>query len=176
MYSWQLTAYIRSFHVSGIKVASGFRDNPQKGLPFVTALIVLNEPETGYQLAVMDGTYITNLRTGASAALAAKYLLSKPEVTLGLIGAGTQGRMVIKAIQQLLSIKQAFIYDISRGRASPISSLGRQVGQRTPVTESIIALSSAVTGTDYGAMGLSVAALGIERMGTDEIRRLAAEG
>ena len=74
---------------AGIKWVNVHPDNRQHGLPTVMATILLNDPATGKPLAVMDGTYVTDMRTGAAGGVAAKYL-AKSVATVGLIGSGQQ--------------------------------------------------------------------------------------
>ena len=69
-----MPAYIPSLQAAGVKWVSGYPANQAKGLPYITGLLILNDPETGVPLAVMDCTWITAKRTGAATAIAAKYL------------------------------------------------------------------------------------------------------
>jgi alanine dehydrogenase len=87
-------------------------ENPGHGLPTVMAVIIYNDPDTGYPLAIMDGTDITAYRTGATAAIAAKYLARKDACTLGLIGAGRQAYTQILAHAEFFDFKQIKAYDI----------------------------------------------------------------
>ena len=100
--------------VAGLKWVAGFRENPKRGLPPVTALIVLVDPEDGAPLAVMDGTYITAIRTGAASAVFAKALAQKNASTLGIIGAGTQGRMHLRAMAHVLPLKEVRVIDVQK--------------------------------------------------------------
>ena len=70
-----MPAYIPSMESAGIKWVSGYPQNKDKGLPYITGLLILNDPETGIPTAVMDCTWITAKRTGAATALSAKPLL-----------------------------------------------------------------------------------------------------
>ena len=75
----------------GMKWVSYFPGNFDRGLPDSTGIIVLNDPEIGLPCCIMEGMYVTFIRTAACAAVAAKYLAPKPPKTLGLIGCGGLG-------------------------------------------------------------------------------------
>lgn len=103
--------------ICGLKWVNVHPANPQRGLPTVMAKILLNDPETALELADMDGTYITNYRTGAAGGLAARYL-ARPEATsVGVIGAGVQARMQLAALCKVRDIRQVSIYNRTPGRA-----------------------------------------------------------
>ncbi len=75
-----------------IKIVSVFNDNPAKGLPLIHALVVVVDAMTGAPAAVMDGAYLTALRTGAASGAAAD-LLAREDARIAVIfGAGAQGR------------------------------------------------------------------------------------
>ena len=86
-----MPAHVPAAGALGVKVVNVFRQNPQKGLPLIHAVVVLADPETGQPLAILDGSYLTALRTGAVSG-AATDLLSRPDSkTLVVIGTGVQG-------------------------------------------------------------------------------------
>ncbi|MDD4716431.1 MAG: ornithine cyclodeaminase family protein, partial [Oscillospiraceae bacterium] len=108
-----MPAYIGgNLDISGIKWVWGFNDNRQKGLPYIGGVIILNEAQTGEVLAIMDGSYITDLRTGASAGVAARYLSNPDAKILTIFGAGVQGRMNARALSKILSLDEIRIKDI----------------------------------------------------------------
>lgn len=98
--------------MAGTKIVNVHPQNPRKGLKTVNAVIILNDVKTGLPLAVMDGTYITGMRTGAASGVATKYLARKNAKTLGVIGAGYQSIFQIAAITKVRKIKEIFVYDI----------------------------------------------------------------
>ena len=98
--------------ISGIKWVWGFNDNYKKGIPYIGGVIILNEARTGEILAIMDGSFITDIRTGASAGVACKYLARKDASVVGIIGAGVQGRMNARAVAQVLDLKEIRVADI----------------------------------------------------------------
>jgi len=109
-----MPAYVGWLDSAGIKWAGGFLDNTKIGLDYVSGIICLINPRTGQFTAVMDGAEITNLRTGAQAAVTLKYLHDKKAIRIGLYGAGMQGHRVTMAIAQLFDIEVLKVYDIKR--------------------------------------------------------------
>lgn len=112
--SWTnaMPAYVRPLGASGIKWAGGYIDNPKAGLPYVVATIIIQDPYTGIQLSVMDGEYITNLRTGAVAGVVAKYFAREGASSVAIIGAGAQARTALEATVKLVSVREVRAYDI----------------------------------------------------------------
>jgi ornithine cyclodeaminase/alanine dehydrogenase len=110
-----MPAYIGWSDTAGIKWAGGFLGERKKqGLPYVTSLIMLIDPRLGHFRAVMDGAYITNMRTGAQTAVALKYMYKRGKsLRLGLYGAGMQGHTQTMAIAELFDIEEVNVYDIS---------------------------------------------------------------
>jgi ornithine cyclodeaminase/alanine dehydrogenase len=94
-----------------LKWVSGYPGNPAKGLPYISGLLVLNDDETGFPLAVMDCTWITAMRTGAASALAARYLARPESETVGILGCGVQGRTNLEALKCLFPVRRVFAYD-----------------------------------------------------------------
>ncbi len=92
-------AYVEGLDSFAIKIASGFFDNPKLGLPSSNGLMVLLDSETGVIKSVLlDEGYLTDTRTAIAGAIAAKYLSNKDASNLGIIGAGIQARLQLKAI------------------------------------------------------------------------------
>ena len=118
-----MPAYVGWVDAAGIKWAGGWLDNPAQGLPYVSAMITMVNPRNGIFTGVLDGTLITNLRTGAQTAVSLKYLChGRKSLTLGLYGAGVQGRTQTRAISELFDIDTLKVFDISRGAAEKFAS------------------------------------------------------
>ncbi len=107
-----MPAFIPALKSAGIKWVSGYPENPKRGLPYITGLLVLNDVETGLPYAVMDCTWITAYRTGAATALSAKYLARKESEVVGILACGVQGRTNLLALAALFPIKRVYAYDI----------------------------------------------------------------
>jgi alanine dehydrogenase len=99
---------------AGMKWVNVHPQNPSLGLPSIMAILVYNDPETGYPLAIMDATEITAYRTGAAAAVASKYLARPNSHTLGVIGAGFQAHTQILAHAELFSPISINAFDVSQ--------------------------------------------------------------
>ena len=97
-----MPASVREPEVAGLKWVSGYPSNPAKGLPYITGLLVLNDPETGVPLAVMDCAWITAMRTGASAGISAKYLARTDSEVAAVVGCGVQARPSLAALVETL--------------------------------------------------------------------------
>ena len=84
-----MPSYLKKADIAGVKIVSVFDRNPHKyGLPTTVGTIILYDPETGLPYSIMDGTYITDLRTGAVSGIKAKYLSRKDAKKLAIVGAG----------------------------------------------------------------------------------------
>ena len=102
-----MPCFIRGLDESGVKNVNVHPDNPRKyGLPTVMAMIELVDPKTGFPVSVMDGTWITDMRTGAAAGVATKYLARDNSEILGLVGAGVQAETGLEAINEVMDIKE----------------------------------------------------------------------
>ncbi|MHA2243227.1 MAG: ornithine cyclodeaminase family protein [Candidatus Thorarchaeota archaeon] len=106
------SGYIEDLNLIGTKIASGYYNNHKLGLPPGIGVIVLLDLKTSMPLAIMDGTYITASRTGAAGAIAASLLARKDSKTVGVVGAGTQGRMQLLGLKEFFSIECVNVWDI----------------------------------------------------------------
>ncbi|HSB04507.1 MAG TPA: ornithine cyclodeaminase [Thermodesulfobacteriota bacterium] len=102
------------FEICGMKWIAGFPPNPVRfGIPRAHALIILNDSWTGVPLAVMDGTYISAMRTGAVTGVGAKYLANPDSEVVGIIGCGVQAKTQIMAMKAAIpSVRFLKGYDI----------------------------------------------------------------
>lgn len=112
-----MPAYLSFPKACGIKWVNVHPQNPKRGLPSVMAMIVLNDPETGLPLAVIEGGLITKLRTAASAAVAAQVLARPDSAVAALVGCGAQARPQAEALMAVLPIRQVNVWGHKKGDA-----------------------------------------------------------
>jgi ectoine utilization protein EutC len=110
--------HIKGAHIKGseffaFKAASGFYDNPKKGLPVSSGMMLLFDAETGFPISLLfDNAYLTQLRTGAAGAVAAKYLAPKKIEQVGIIGSGEQGRFQLRALNKVRAFSRVKIWGV----------------------------------------------------------------
>ena len=101
-----MPAYLEEQDITGVKIVNVHPDNPKSGLPTVMALVILNSTQTGAPLAIMDGTYLTDMRTGAAGGVAVKHLARRNSKTVGFVGTGNQARTQLLAINEIIDIHE----------------------------------------------------------------------
>ncbi|MCX5908416.1 MAG: ornithine cyclodeaminase family protein [Deltaproteobacteria bacterium] len=113
-----MPAYFKNLGIGGIKWVSGYPDNRDIGLPQIIGTIILNDMKTGVPVCIMDGTWITAVRTAAVSAVTAKYCARKDSKVLGIVGTGVQGRQNLIALKtQLPGISRVKVFDINQTAA-----------------------------------------------------------
>jgi ornithine cyclodeaminase/alanine dehydrogenase-like protein (mu-crystallin family) len=94
-----------------VKLVTVFQENPRQNLPLVQAVVTLTDGTTGEHLAVLDGTSLTAIRTGAASGLATD-VLARPEAAVAAVfGAGVQARTQLEAVFCVRDIRRATVYD-----------------------------------------------------------------
>jgi len=116
-------SFLREGRGYGVKVVSDYLGNSERGVPRMNALIALFDGETGMPTSVLEGGYITDLRTGAGTALAARYLARPESRVLGVIGAGRVARNQIDALRAAFDLREVRVYARSAQRAAGLSGL-----------------------------------------------------
>src|SRR3569833_35908 len=110
-----MPAWVGEAKALGMKWVSYFPGNFDRGLPDSTGIIILNDPDIGLPRCIMEGMYVTFLRTAACAAVAAKYLAPRSPKTLGLIGCGGLGLWSLRVLTAVFpSIEQIFVSSRTR--------------------------------------------------------------
>jgi ornithine cyclodeaminase len=121
-----MPAYVGgNMNVCGIKWIAGFPKNPKRyGLPRGIGIIILNDSWNGLPLAIMDGTLISAMRTGAITGIAARYLARKDSKCVAVIGCGVQARTQLLALKTILpSLKNVKAYDIVEDNAKEYAKM-----------------------------------------------------
>ncbi len=101
----------------GQKIVTFYPPNADKGLPTHMATILLNDPETGAPLAVMDGRLITEMRTAAGSAAATKLLAPPDAKILAILGSGVQARSHVKALRLVRNFEEIRVWSPNKSHA-----------------------------------------------------------
>jgi len=123
-----MPVYVEDWGVVCVKVVNSHPRNPvEHGLRSVMAVVELLDPATGQPMALMDGTILTDLRTGAAGAVAAKYL-AKPRVErVGIVGAGRQARAQLQGLAYLYKdLREVWVFDVALAKAEAFAKEVRE--------------------------------------------------
>jgi ornithine cyclodeaminase len=105
-----------------VKVVSLFPKNPERGLAYIQAAVLVMEPDTGRPLALLEGSSLTAIRTGAAGGAAVDVLARPDSRVVALFGAGVQGKTQLEAACTVRKINKAWVFDVDPGRASALAS------------------------------------------------------
>ena len=141
------TAYVPGIDGFAVKISPGFFDNPKMGLPSTNGLMVLLSSRTGMvQALLLDNGYLTDVRTAAAGAVAAKYLSRPDSAIAAILGAGMQARLQMKALTLVRPVRETRIWARDAARAQALANeLSAELG--IPVT-SVADPETAVAGAD----------------------------
>jgi ornithine cyclodeaminase/alanine dehydrogenase-like protein (mu-crystallin family) len=106
----------------GAKIVSVFRGNAARGLPTVNSIYVLSEYDTGMPLAIMDGGYLTALRTAAGSAVATRELARGDAATLGVFGTGVQATFHVEMIRRVRPVTRVLVVATSVDKAAAFTA------------------------------------------------------
>jgi alanine dehydrogenase len=115
-----MPGYLTEDKALGMKVVTYFQNNPGQNLPAILATVMLFSAATGKMIAVMDGSYITAIRTACASALATQTLANPEAPVLGILGAGVQARAHIQALRRVRKLNQIKLYSPSGTSAANI--------------------------------------------------------
>lgn len=119
--------------VIGTKMLAEFPGNPAKGYPYLSGLMVLNNAENGQPEAIMNGSVITALRTGAVGGVAMKHFSDPDTHSVGLVGCGVQGVHQLMYACSVRDITHIYLYDVPEKDLKPfISKLKEMIAPKTP--------------------------------------------
>lgn len=136
------TAYIKDNEMFAIKISSGFFNNYQLGLPTGSGMMILISTQTGVPEAILlDNGYLTDVRTAAAGAVAANYLSKETIKTVGVIGAGSQARYQLRALNLVRKFSKVLVYARSQERAQEYATeMEVELGIEIEVVESVEAV------------------------------------
>jgi ornithine cyclodeaminase/alanine dehydrogenase len=141
-----MPAYIPAMKSAGVKWVGGYPGNPKAGLPYISGLLIWNDPDTGIPKSVMDCTWITAMRTGAASAVSAKYLARPESSTIGILACGVQGFTNLEAINVLFPLKNVMAYDVNSDQSKKLAEFaGNNLGLEVDI---VTEPRQAVTGCD----------------------------
>jgi ectoine utilization protein EutC len=182
------TAWIPGFDGFAIKVSPGFFDNPKIGLPSLNGLMILFSARTGLvEALLLDNGYLTDVRTAAAGAVAARHLAPSRVETAGVIGTGVQARLQLQAAHLVRPFREALVWGRDGAKAQACAddvaaALGiparyepdpaRLVGQCQLVVTTTPA-EHPVLRADWLHPGLHVTAMGSDQAGKNEIEAAA---
>jgi ornithine cyclodeaminase len=114
-----MPAYMKSDsgEALAVKVVSLFPNNPTRGLTYIQAAVLVLESDTGRAIALLEGSALTAIRTGAASGAAIDLLARKDSKVVAIFGAGIQGRTQLEGACTARQIETAFIYDLSPEKA-----------------------------------------------------------
>ncbi len=147
------SGYVKGLPGIAVKTASGFFSNPDLGLPSCTSQMLLLSAENGLLLAVLlDNGYLTEVRSAAAGAIAAKYMAPRFAETVGVIGSGIQARMQLEALKLERSFKRVYVYSTDSDERTEIFLSDMKKKLKVPVeqaesAEAVVAKSSIVVTT-----------------------------
>ena len=182
------TAYIPGFDGFAIKVSPGFFDNPKLGLPSLNGLMILFSAQTGLvQALFLDNGYLTDIRTAAAGAVAAKHLAPQVVETAGVMGSGVQARLQMQAAHMVRPFKRLLVWGRDPGKAracaddlekalgimvEPVNDPARLVRESQLVVTTTPARAPIVQ-AEWLHPGLHVTAMGSDQEGKNEIAAAA---
>ena len=178
------TAYIPGFDGFAIKISPGFFDNPKLGLPSLNGLMILFSAKTGLVEAVfLDNGYLTDIRTAAAGAVAARHLAPETVTTAGVIGTGVQARLQIQAAHLVRPFTRVLVHGRDPEKSAKCAadlkaSLDIETEVMTDAAELVAQSQLVVTTTpsrtpvinaDWLHPGLHITAMGADQTGKNEI-------
>jgi len=113
-----MSGYLSADDQVAVKIGLIFKDNVSQGLPLIQALVVVVDAAGGETVAVVEGAYLTALRTGAASGAATDLLARQDVRTVTIFGAGVQGRTQLEAVCAVRAIQEAWVYDAEPERAA----------------------------------------------------------
>ena len=171
--------YVRGDATFTVKIATGFWRNPERGLPSSNGVVLVFSAQTGELLAILqDEGYLTDFRTAAAGAVAAKYLAPSAVRCIGIIGAGTQARLQLELLREVTGCRRVMLWARSPDRARAFHAEGFEIKVASSVAELAAPSQLIVTttpsrkwllGADQVQPGTHITAVGADGGGKQEL-------
>lgn len=132
-----MPSYMKVSGMIGVKTVTLFEGNRKHNLPYIQGMVSLFDGVNGTPRAVLDGTTITSLRTGAASGLATRLLSRRNSRICAIFGAGVQGRTQLEAVCAVRDIREVYVYDTLPAAAKRFAKeMGEELGIKTVVAKS----------------------------------------
>jgi ornithine cyclodeaminase len=171
--------YLKSNSTFTVKIATGFWQNPARGLPSSNGVVLVFSRQTGELLSILqDEGYLTDIRTAAAGAVAAKCLAPANITCLGIVGAGTQARLQLEYLRHVTPCRRVLIWARSMERAHAVQVPGFQIELAPSIADLASSCQLIVTTTasrepllhaHYLLPGTHVTAVGADGGGKQEL-------
>jgi len=177
-------AFVRGVNHLAVKIATGFFENPKRGLPSCSSTIVLLNAETGHcDCVFLDNGYLMDLRTGLAGAVAAKHLAPIEAETVGVIGTGVQARYQIESLALVRSFSRVLVFGRTPEKvAAYCADMGRRLGievigvdnpetlvRRSQIVVTTTQATEALIAADWVGPGTHITAMGSDLPGKQEL-------
>lgn len=145
--SLYMPAYLKQMGALACKVVTVYKNNPSKySLPTTIGKVLLQNPETGEVICIMDGGYLTAVRTGAASGVATEFLARKTDGQIaGIYGAGVQAKMQLWAVAEARKLSKALVYDLSEDAAV---NFAKEMSQKLNLDVEAVSDSNLLVETD----------------------------
>ncbi len=177
-------AYLKGESVFAVKFASGFYNNPERGLPVGAGLVLVFDASTGFPLALLqDNAYLTEIRTGAAGALATRLLTPDRPLAVAVVGAGSQARYQLRAISRVRKIRElrawsplpeevgAYVEEMASTLGTSVSgaSSPKEAAQGADLVVTVTPSREPLLELEWLAQGVTVVAVGSDGPGKQEL-------
>ncbi|MCQ0971913.1 cyclodeaminase [Paracoccus sp. TK19116] len=177
------TAYVPGLPGFAVKISPGFFDNPSRGLPSTSGLMVVLSAETGrVQAVLLDNGYLTDLRTAAAGGVAARWLSRKDARRAAIFGAGMQAKLQLRALRLVRPLDAATIWARDPAKAEALAAEMSQTGLPTraeadpqaaladaDIIVTTTPASQPILQADWLRPGQHVTAMGSDQAGKNEL-------
>lgn len=178
------TAYLQGLDGFAVKMSSGFFNNHELGLPSLSGMMILLSTRTGFpQALLLDNGYLTDVRTGLAGALVAQHLAPEEPTTVGVIGAGSQARYQVRALQLVRNFERVLVYSVPAETAQtyaaemaetlgvPVAAVGsaQEVVRQSDIVVTTTPSKEPIVRAEWVHPGLHITAMGADAEGKQEL-------